>query len=55
MSSTRIFELAHVIHLRLSTEGESGRMPFGGKLLVIVGEILQLRPFPYLFDVVENV
>ena len=49
MSSARIFELVNVIHNKVSVSEHKSK-PFGGKQIIIVGDFLQLRPIPNLFD-----
>ena len=49
MSSKRIFEIVNRIHHLLAPE-ESRFQPFGGKQVILVGEFLQLRPVPSIFD-----
>ena len=49
MSSRRILVLVNCIHHELAEEGKSMK-PFGGKLLIVVGEFLQLPPVPGPFD-----
>lgn len=48
MSSQRIFEVANMIHLTLSSP--ESRKPFAGKQVIVVGEYLQLRPVPNHLD-----
>ena len=51
MSSARMLELVNALHHRLcEDESEEERLPFAGKQIIIVGEFLQLRPVPSLFD-----
>ena len=50
MSSQRLFELVNVMHHQLTDDEFSKTYPFAGKQIVLVGEFLQLRPVPSMFD-----
>ena len=50
MSSARMFDLVNSLHHHLSMDSCKERLPFAGKQIIIVGEFLQLRPVPNLFD-----
>ena len=51
MSSARMLELVNALHHSLcEDESEEESLPFAGKQIIIVGEFLQLRPVPSLFD-----
>ena len=49
MTSRRVFELANITHEFLSSHGES-KYVFGGKLVILVGDFVQLRPVANFFD-----
>lgn len=49
MSSKRTFELVNAIHYRITTDLDRFK-PFGGKQIILVGDFLQLRPVPGMFD-----
>lgn len=49
MSSRRMFEIVNRLHHDLTDE-LSRMFPFAGKQLILVGEFLQLRPVPNMFD-----
>ena len=50
-SSARMLELVNALHHRLCEgESEEQSLLFAGKQIIIVGEFLQLRPVPSLFD-----
>lgn len=54
MSSARMLELANAIHHATSGKAtEGGNFPFAGKQRIVVGEFLQLRPVPNIFDAGE--
>jgi ATP-dependent DNA helicase PIF1 len=50
MSSQRVFELVNALHHELANDEITKQRPFGGKQIVLVGEFLQLKPVPSLFD-----
>ena len=51
MSSARMLELVNSLHHDLSVvDSYMERFPFAGKQIILVGEFLQLRPVPNLFD-----
>lgn len=51
MSSAPMLELVNAVHHSLcEEETEEESFPFAGKQIIIVGEFLQLRPVPSLFD-----
>ena len=49
MSSKRIFQLVNAMHHTLAEGGEADK-PFASKQLIVVGEFLQLRSVPGMFD-----
>ncbi len=53
MSSARMLELANAIHHATSEATEGSKFPFAGKQMIVVGEFLQLRPVPNMFDAGE--
>ena len=50
MSSARMLELANAAHHATS---EGCNFPFAGTQMIVVGEFLQLRPVPNIFDAGE--
>ena len=51
MMSRRILEIANKIHYELCDDDTRLQsLPFGGKQLIFVGDFLQLRPVPNVFD-----
>lgn len=49
MSSKRTLELVNQVHHLVASKGDNLK-PFGGKQLILVGDFLQLKPVPNLFD-----
>lgn len=50
MSSKRTLELINVIHHIMVADQNNRAKPFGGKQVILVGEFMQLRPVPSIFD-----
>ena len=50
MCSRRTLELVNAFHHRLANNDLSRQHPFAGKQFILVGEFLQLRPVPDVFD-----
>lgn len=50
MSSQRTFQLVNVLHNQLAHDELSKQCPFAGKQIILVGEFLQLKPVPNMFD-----
>ena len=50
MSSQRIFEIVNMLHHELTVDELSKHRPFAGKQIILVGEFLQLKPVPNMFD-----
>ena len=50
MSSQRIFGLANALHHAVAEEEHCRHRFFSGKQIVLVGEFLQLKPVPNMFD-----
>ena len=50
MSSQRLFKLVNVVQHQLTDDELNKTYPFAGKQMVLVGEFLQLRPVPSMFD-----
>ena len=46
----RIFELANALHHKVAEDEQSHHCFFAGKLVILVGEFLQLKPVPNTFD-----
>lgn len=53
MSSARMLEPANATHHATSEATEGGKFAFAGKQMIVVGEFLQLRPVPNIFDAGE--
>ena len=50
MSSQRMLEIVNNLHHQVSDRDENRQKLFTGKQLILVGEFLQLKPIPSVFD-----